>query len=279
MKVLILGGNGMAGHIMKQYYLAKKKYDVFYTSRDRYDKNSIFLDVTDFRRVEEVIDKIKPDIVINCIGILNKHASQDQLLAIQVNSLLPHQLAKLSQHNGGKLIHISTDCVFSGTKGDYKENEIPDGTSDYAQSKRLGEIKNDKHLTIRTSIIGPELKDNGIGLFLWFMKQTGEIKGFEKVLWNGVTTLELAKATEELIHQKVTGLVHLCSDTKISKYHLLKNIQKVFNKYNVNIIPDDNVVLDRTLKNTRTDFSYSIPSYQEMLFELRNWILNNHENA
>lgn len=272
MKLLILGGKGMAGHVMVDYFMQKPQYDVVYTIRDLNDKNSLYLDVTDFKKLEEIIGSIKPDIIINCVGILNEHASNNPLFAFQVNSLLPHQLSKLMERHQGKLIHISTDCVFSGRKGDYIEEDIPDGTSVYAQSKHLGEIIGDKHLTIRTSIIGPELKENGIGLFLWFMKQTGEIKGYQNVLWNGVTTLELAKATEEMIKHKVTGLYHLGSETKISKYELLKLIQKVFGKNDVKIIPDYEVVLDRTINSTRIDFQYMIPAYEDMLVELRDWM-------
>jgi dTDP-4-dehydrorhamnose reductase len=273
MKLLILGGKGMAGHVMAAYF-TQKKYKVFYTSRDRKDKNSLYLDVTDLKRLEEIIESIKPDIIINCVGILNEHASNNPLLSFQVNSLLPHQLTKLIERHQGKLIQISTDCVFSGKKGDYTEEDIPDGSSIYAQSKRLGEINNDKHLTIRTSIIGPELKEDGIGLFLWFMKQSGEIKGYKKVLWNGVTTLELAKATEEMIKHNVTGLYHLGSETKISKYTLLKLIQEIYEKEDVNILPDDAIVLDRTIKSTRTDFHYPIPTYQEMFINLKDWMQN-----
>lgn len=274
MKVLILGGKGMAGHVMATYFMQKTQYEVFYTSRDIKDKDSLYLEVTDYERLEEIIQEKKPDIVINCVGVLNEHASINPLLAFQVNSLLPHQLVKLIERQQGKLIHISTDCVFSGLKGDYVETDIPDGTSVYAQSKQLGEIISDKHLTIRTSIIGPELKEDGIGLFLWFMKQSGEIKGYEKVFWNGVTTLELAKATEEMIKQNVTGLYQLGSETKISKYELLKLIQQIFGKYDVKIIPNHAIVLDRTIKSTRSDFQYRIPPYEEMLLELRDWMQN-----
>ncbi|OAS84632.1 MULTISPECIES: dTDP-4-dehydrorhamnose reductase family protein [Metabacillus] len=274
MKIMILGGKGMAGHMITSYFQQNPKYNVFYTSRDPDDKDGIYLDVTNSTELEKIIESIKPDITVNCIGILNEHASTNTKLAFQVNSLLPHQLAKLTERYHGKLIHISTDCVFSGTKGDYTENDVPDGTSFYAQSKQLGEIISDKHLTIRTSIIGPEVKDNGIGLFLWFMKQKGKIKGYEKVLWNGVTTLELAKAIEAMIQNNVTGLYHLGSDEKVSKYTLLKLIQEIFRKNDVQIIPDTEIVLDRSIKRTRADFQYLIPSYQEMLFELREWMLN-----
>jgi len=277
MKILILGGQGMAGHVMTEYFMDKTQYEVHYTSRDANDKKSIYLDVTDFKRVEETIEMLKPDIIINCVGILNDHASHNPLLAFQVNSLLPHQLSKLMERRHGKLIHISTDCVFSGLKGDYTEDDVPDGTSVYSQSKQLGEIISDKHLTIRTSIIGPEMKEDGIGLFLWFMKQTGKIKGYKNVLWNGVTTLELAKATEELISNQITGLYQLGSEQKISKYSLLKLIQDVFGKNDVEIIPDHAILLDRTIKNTRTDFKYVIPDYKQMLLALKNWMENKNK--
>lgn len=272
MKILILGGHGMAGHMMTEYFMDKTQYEVIYTSRDTNNKRSLYLDVTNSKRVEETIERLEPDIIINCVGILNDHATNNPLLAFQVNSLLPHQLAKLLERHNGKLIQISTDCVFSGLKGDYTENDFPDGTSVYAQSKQLGEIISKKHLTIRTSIIGPETKKNGIGLFLWFMKQTGKIKGYQNVLWNGVTTLELARATEEMIKQQITGLYQLGSSKKISKYSLLKLIKEVFEKNDVEIIPDHAVVQDRTIKNTRNDFHYVIPDYKQMLIELREWM-------
>lgn len=262
----------MAGHMMVEYFKQKKQFDLFYTSRDPNEKEGIFLDVTNSFQLEEIVESIKPDVTINCIGILNENATNNTKLAFQVNSVLPHQIVKLMERHQGKLIQISTDCVFSGLKGDYTEENLPDGTSIYAQSKQLGEITSNKHLTIRTSIIGPELKKDGIGLFLWFMNQTGKIKGYEKVFWNGVTTLELAKAVEKMIQHQVTGLYHLGSETKISKYSLLKLIQEIFEKKDVEIISDSEICLDRTIKNTRTDFQYRIPYYEDMLKELRDWM-------
>jgi len=272
MKLLILGGKGMAGHVITKYFMQNTHYDVFYTSRNSNDKDSMYLDVTDFKKVEETIEFLKPNVIINCIGILNEHASNNPMRAFQINSLLPHQLAKLIERYQGKLIHISTDCVFSGSKGDYTENDSPDGASVYAQSKQLGEIIDDKHLTIRTSIIGPELKEDGIGLFLWFMKRQGIIKGYKKVFWNGVTTLELAKAIEFFLENNITGLYHLHSKQKLSKLTLLKLIKEVFEKDDVEIIPDEEIVLDRTIINTRTDFCYLTPSYRQMLTELKEWM-------
>jgi dTDP-4-dehydrorhamnose reductase len=275
MNVLILGGKGMAGHMIADYFKQIPAYHVLYTSRDAHDKDAIYLDARDLNRLEEIIAIYKPQIIINCIGILNDQCNVNPQDTFLVNSLLPRRIAQLADRYHGKLIQISTDCVFSGKKGSYTEKDIPDGTSIYAQSKQLGEVASGRHLTIRTSIIGPELKDDGIGLFLWFMKQRGEIKGYEKVLWNGVTTLELAKATEEMINNQVTGLYHLGSEKKISKYDLLKEIQHVFGKSDVVIKRDQAIVLDRTIKNTRTDFSYTPLSYRQMLIELRDWMKKN----
>ncbi|OHX46754.1 SDR family oxidoreductase [Cytobacillus pseudoceanisediminis] len=272
MKVLVLGGKGMAGHMIVDYLQRQPQYNVIYTSRNKEDEDGIYLDITDSLKLEDVINKQKPDVIINCIGILNEFAEKNQKLAFQVNSLLPHQLVKFAERYNGKVIHISTDCVFLGTKGNYSENDIPDGTSVYAESKQLGEIISDTHLTIRTSIIGPELKGSGIGLFLWFMKQKGNIKGYKEVYWNGVTTLELAKAIDWMIKQNITGLYHLSCVEKISKYNLLMLIKEIFNKRDVVIQPDSEIKQDRTIINTRSDWKYQVPPYKEMLLELRDWM-------
>ncbi|MBY6053355.1 SDR family oxidoreductase [Cytobacillus firmus] len=279
MKTLILGGKGMAGHMLVSFFKTKPEYDVYYTSRDLLDEEGLYLDVRDSKSVENLIDGLKPDLIINCVGILNQHAEMNPKLAFHVNSLLPHQLAKLAERHKGKLIHISTDCVFSGDKGSYTEHDKPDGNTVYSQSKQLGEIIDDKHLTIRTSIIGPEIKNTGIGLLLWFMNQHGVVKGYKKALWNGVTTLELAKAADALIKAKVTGLFHLGAAEKISKHDLLLLIQKVYQKYNVTVIPDCEISLDRTIKSTRNDIFYTVPGYEEMLNELKNWVILNEKSS
>ncbi|PAF39637.1 NAD(P)-dependent oxidoreductase [Terribacillus saccharophilus] len=267
MKILILGGKGMAGHVMYSYLRKQADYDVFYTSRDRTDKDSIYLDVVDTSALEQLINSLEPDIVINCTGILNEAAEQNPLLAFRINSLLPHQLAAFMSRKKGRLIQISTDCVFSGKKGGYTESDFRDGNSVYAQTKQLGEITANPHLTIRTSIIGPELKKDGIGLFHWFMNQSGTIKGFERVYWNGVTTLELAKATDFFIHQETSGLFHLCPPIKISKYDLLLLFKEIYQKDDIQIIPDAVQELDRTILNTRNSPAYAAPTFRDMLEE------------
>lgn len=273
MKVLVLGGNGMAGHVLRMYFTEKGRYSVWFTLRAKTeDRQAIQLDVTDWPSVEKVARFIRPDVVINATGILNKRAEQNIREAIQVNSLFPHQMAQLGKQLGFRFIQISTDCVFSGRKGNYRESETPDGTTVYAKSKSLGEVVDGPHLTIRTSIIGPELRD-GIGLFHWFMQQKGSILGYRKVLWNGVTTLELAKALDWIMQKpELTGLVHLTGPEKISKYQLLLWLKETFKREEVSIQPYDGIAKDMSLVNTRPDFTYVALPYIQALEEMRDWI-------
>ncbi|MYL63559.1 sugar nucleotide-binding protein [Bacillus hwajinpoensis] len=275
MKILVLGGKGMAGHVIVKYLKDQRKSDqILYTSRDPLDIEGFYLDVLSQSELETLIDKTEPDLVINAIGVLNNDAEKNEQKAFKINALLPHQLVKLMNRRRGKVIHISTDCVFSGKKGSYTESDAPDGDSVYARTKAIGEITQAPHLTIRTSIIGPELKADGIGLFLWFMSQKGEIPGYQKVFWNGVTTLELARVINQLIDEQVEGLIHLHSKNTISKYELLKLMKEIFEKKDVSIIPSNPFFLDRTILNTREDFRYTGPSYWEMLIELKKWMNN-----
>jgi dTDP-4-dehydrorhamnose reductase len=267
---MILGANGMAGHMIAAYFRKHTPYELFVTSRDRID-GQIFLDATDLNQIKETVQKIEPDIIINCIGLLNEYAAFHQREAILVNSLLPHELMKQVESYGGKLIHISTDCVFSGNKGNYNEKSIPDGITIYAKTKELGEIKSHKHLTIRTSIIGPEIKE-GIGLFQWFIKQKGTIRGFTHVYWNGVTTLELAKFIHHTIENPIGGLFHLTAPETITKFELLSLIKDIFQKDDVTIIPHSEIRIDRTLFNSRIDYMYKTLPYSKMLQDLKDWL-------
>ncbi|MGM0843799.1 MAG: dTDP-4-dehydrorhamnose reductase family protein [Bacillota bacterium] len=273
MKVLVLGGQGMAGHMIVDYLKKQEGYKVLFTTRTG-EGDSIKLDVRDLRSVSRVIEEVGPHAVINAVGLLNESAETNLKDALLVNGLLPHHITEVLEKlgTGGKLIHISTDCVFSGKAGEYDEQAEKDGTSVYAKSKSLGEVAESPHLTIRTSIIGPELKEDGCGLFLWFMKQAGEIKGYERVYWNGVTTLELAKAINHCLHEGVTGLYHLCQEDKVSKYQLLTMIKVVFEKKDVTILSDTEHYSDKSLVNTRKEIEYRVPGYPVMLQELRNWM-------
>lgn len=274
MTVLVLGGHGMAGHIITEYLRLQGTDDIWCTVREAEgeDPRALQLDVMDEQRLTDVLLQVKPRVVINAVGLLNEDADHRQVNAIYVNSLLPHMLAQLGDIHGFQLIHISTDCVFSGRRGDYTEQDEADGKTVYARTKFLGEIHQAPHLTIRTSIIGPELKKDGIGLFHWFMQQEGDIRGYERVYWSGVTTLELAKAILWLMERDLSGLVHLTSPRKISKLKLLALFKETFNRDNISIHAYDALSSDKSLINTRQDFTYQVPSYREMLLEMRVWM-------
>lgn len=274
-KVLVIGSTGMLGHVVKKY-LIDKKYDVYETTRNQ--TNKYYFDALEnIKKIEEIIDSIKPDFVVNCIGILNKKAEDYPSQAILVNSYFPHYLDEMSEKYNYKLIHISTDCVFSGHDGgSYKEDSPKTATTVYGTSKALGEINNNRSLTLRTSIIGPDTNPNGIGLFEWFMKQKDEVHGFRKAFWSGVTTIELAKQIEIAMNSNLTGLYHITNGQKINKYDLLTIIKDVFDK-DIKIIPDDNYSCDKSLVVTREDYKFNIPSYHQMIVEMKEWIENNKD--
>ena len=170
---------------------------------------------------------------------------------------------------------MSTDCVFAGNSGPYSESSLKDGRTFYDRTKALGEINNNNNLTFRNSIIGPDMKSNGIGLFNWFMKQDSDIIGYNKAIWTGVTTLTLAKAMEKAIADDLSGLYNLVNNSSISKYQLLKLFNNEFKNGEINIIKDENFVLDKSLINTRIDLNFKVPSYEEMILEMKDWIFMN----
>ena len=270
-KVLIIGIKGMAGHVIYNYLKNTKAFEVFGVARNITETDKEFsLDVSDTKRLAEIIKSNSFDYVVNCIGILNKDAEDHPSKAIWFNSYFPHFLEETTRETSTKVIHISTDCVFNGKKGNYSENDVKDGFGFYAQSKALGEIDNEKDLTIRTSIIGPELNKNGIGLFHWFMNQTGDINGYTSAIWSGVTTLELAKAIQYTIEIPIVGLVHLTNGQPINKFDLLSIFKEIWNT-DVNINAFEGKVVDKSLlKSTR--FDYNVPSYQQMLKEQSEWM-------
>lgn len=273
MKILILGSEGMLGHVVKIYF-QEKGHNVAGTSR-LVDSEYYFDATKNIGSLDEYIDVFKPDAVINCIGILNKVAEDNKSLAVLINSYLPHYADELCQKKGVKFIHVSTDCVFDGVKGEYTETSFKDAINFYGQSKALGEINNDHSLTIRTSIVGPDMNENGIGLFQWFMNQSGETNGYDRVIWTGVTTIELAKAMEVAILNNLTGLRHVVNNEKIDKYSLLNLFKKHFNK-DIAIIPKSDVISDKSVMRT-TDFDFQVPSYNQMIQEMSEWVTNHKD--
>lgn len=277
MRLLIFGGAGMAGHVLHQYFREKPEHEVWVTERaGSLTPHKIVLDVRQPGDVESALKRVDPDVVINAVGLLNQTAEDHLKDAIYVNSLFPHMLADYGQQIGFKLVHISTDCVFSGRTGNYREDDRRDGDTAYARTKALGEVIDASNITIRTSIIGPEKKADGIGLFEWFSRQRGAVPGYRSVFWNGVTTLELARATEWILQHHLTGLVHLSAPEKVSKYDLLQLIQQVFQKRDVTLVPTDQYVSDKSLINTRSDFDFRVHTYRDMITEMKNWMEAHH---
>lgn len=277
MKILVLGATGMAGHVIA-IYLKEQGHEVTALTRRPFPYcDNIVADVTNLKDLTEIIEKDRYDAVINCIGVLNQYAEENKHQAVFLNSYLPHYLSHITKGTKTKVIHMSTDCVFSGKDGNYSENSLRDGITFYDRSKALGEIENDKDLTFRNSIIGPDINENGIGLFNWFMKQDGEIFGFTKAIWTGVTTITLAKAMEMALKDNLVGLYNLVNNDTISKYELLKLFNKYFKKNQLVINKSDKVSLDKSLVNNRTDFKFIVPSYEEMIVEMKDWILVHKE--
>jgi len=270
-KLLILGSSGMAGHMILKYLTSLNKYAIFNVARTEVNEHTEIIDLeTNRSRLRHYIEDIRPDFIINCVGVLVKPSADNPQRALWLNTELPRWLANITEFTHTKVIHLSTDCVFSGENGPYKDTDKPDGKGRYAETKEMGEIINDRDLTIRMSIIGPELKENGSGLFEWFMRQTKPLQGYKEVFWSGVTTLELAIAIDKLIPTNITGLIQLAPSYSISKYDLLKTIAKVWNK-DINIIPTSLVKHNKVLIPSEVKIPYyEMPnSYESMLLQLK----------
>lgn len=277
MKILVLGAGGMAGHVIATY-LRERGHDVdTLSSGNGLDEKTVLMDVTNADQFKRYLNDNLYDVVVNCIGILVKQSDERKDLSTFLNSYLPHMLEQYYTDAKVKVIHLSTDCVFSGKNAPYYEDSKYDGESFYDRSKALGEIKNTKDLTFRMSIVGPEINRNGVGLFHWFMKQRGEINGYSNVMWTGVTTIELARAIDAAISQDLSGLYHLVPSNNISKYNLLQLFKRAFDKNDINIIKSYSDSIDKSLINTRKDFEFSVSNYETMVIEMKEWI-NKHKN-
>ncbi|MDN5667775.1 MAG: sugar nucleotide-binding protein [Renibacterium salmoninarum] len=213
------------------------------------------------------------DVIVNCVGTLVSASDRDPDLAVYTNAYFPHLLERFGRDSATKIIHLSTDCVFEGTNPPYLETSAYDGQSVYDRSKALGEIRNEKDLTFRMSIVGPDLSPSGVGLFNWFMQQQGSIRGFTKAIWNGITTVELARGVAAAIEQDLVGLYHLVPDgPAVSKYELLKLFQVAFDRSDLQIEADDRSAPNKTLVNSRDDFDFQVKPYTEQLSDMRLWI-------
>jgi dTDP-4-dehydrorhamnose reductase len=270
MRVTVLGANGMAGHVVVKY-LKQQGHQVTAVTRAELDiKNTV--------QVSEFFDSLDTDFVVNCIGLLVKPCADRPDQAALVNSWLPHYIEHRLKHTQTRLIHLSTDCVFDGAKGNYVETDQHTETNIYGRSKSLGEVNNNKDITFRMSIIGPELKD-GTGLLHWTVSQADSaLPGWENAWWNGITTLELARCINLYINDPhISGVYHLVSNhNRINKYDLLCKINQVY-QLGKTIVPTQGPKnINKVLVDTRQEFDFAIPNYDQQLQQLREFDVVSH---
>jgi dTDP-4-dehydrorhamnose reductase len=279
-KLLILGATGMLGHKLMQSL--SRRFDVTGTVRgsvEIYKGHPVLgimpligmVKAENFESVGEVVTRVQPDVIINCIGIIKQHpTAKDPLQSITVNAMFPHRLAKLCEASGIRLIHLSTDCVFSGRKGNYSEDDVPDPVDLYGRTKLLGEVVYPGCLTIRTSMVGRELRGN-VGLVEWFLSQRGKrVNGFSGAIFTGFTTGALADIIGDLVDMPspLHGLWHVSSDP-ISKYDLLGIINREF-QLDITIDKDEVFHCDRSLNSLRFRQAtrFKVPSWEEMIDQM-----------
>ena len=278
MRFFVLGCNGMAGHVIS-LYLKEQGHEVVGLARAQSRLvETVVGDARDIALLQGTIEKGNFDAVINCIGILNQFAEADHEVAAFLNGYLPHFLAKITQNMDTQIIHMSTDCVFSGEQGGYTEQSVPDGRTFYDRSKALGELDDDKNITLRNSIVGPDIKPEGIGLMNWFLQQKSSVKGFRRAIWTGQTTLQLAKTIEAAAAQRAHGLYNMVPRESINKYELLCLFNRELRSDPIEVLPHDALSVDKSLVRTRYDgFDYKIPGYEVMVKELGEWMRAHRE--
>lgn len=260
-RVMVLGASGTLGHMMFRVLSEESGHDVWGTVRSPAvtqhftpaiaAKTRVGIDVQNLDMISRVIAELKPDVVVNCIGLVKQLAfANDPLLVLPVNAMLPHRLAHMCALSGARLVHFSTDCVFNGSRGNYAETDPMDATDLYGQSKYIGEVTYPHAITLRTSFIGHEL-ETSYELIEWFLKQGGQIKGFTGAIYTGLPTVVLARIVRDLVlpRDDLSGIYHIAS-TPISKYDLLSLVAKEYGK-EIEIVPDDSLRIDRSLNGTK----------------------------
>ena len=266
----------MIGHKISQVLSANKNFHLYNASRSKLNIHTKIVDLRDDCQVKILLKIIKPDIVINAAGILIEASELRPHDAVALNAMLPLSLNIFAKEYNFKLIQISTDCVFSGDSGPYEVNDIKDAKSIYGRAKALGEIIDPTNLTIRTSVIGPDLKTDGKELFNWFMNQSGSVRGFSKSIWSGVTTLELARCIEYCILKNTKGIHHLSSNKAISKFDLLSLINEFFNK-KIRLEKIDGPITNKVLiSNSDVVFNVKKP-YRVLIEEMVNDIFDTQQ--
>ena len=280
--IVIIGSSGMLGNAVTRYFFQETDFSVTGTVRSK-DSIGLFpqnlrgnivwgVDVDYFDTVREFIKEQQPDIVINCVGLVKQLSdANDPLIALPINSLFPHMLARCCAEYGARVIHMSTDCVFSGSKGGYLDDEIPDAHDLYGVSKRLGEVDYPNAVTLRTSIIGHELNGNS-SLIDWFLSQEGSVKGFSKAIFSGLPTVEIARIIRDYVipNKELRGLYHVSADP-INKYDLLSLVADIYG-HNTRIIKDADFKIDRSLDSSRfrAVTGFNPAPWHEMIITMKN---------
>lgn len=273
MRVLVIGCNGMIGHVLALYF-KENGHEVYgyapegntfvpQTIGSYYSGNQLEITIRDF----------KPDAILNCTAVVNQAAEEDKAEAAYLNTYFPHLLERLTKGTDIVVVHRSTDCIFSGAKGQYALNDTPDATSFYARTKAVGEINNDKDITIRVSLIGPALKQVDGSLLNWYLNQKGNVNGFINAIWTGLTTLEYAKTIESLLLQKAHGVFQAAPKSPISKCQLITLFEKYFPGERT-IVPVNNKRVDKSLIPYWGEYNIQIKDYEEQIVEMKQWIEN-----
>jgi dTDP-4-dehydrorhamnose reductase len=271
MKILVIGSQGMAGHVITKY-LKQQGHTVTTSARSNSDIN---IDIEKISHNDSFFPMLADyNFVINCVGLLVKDSIDRPDRAAIINSWFPHYLEYNLKNTSTKLIHLSTDCVFDGKKGEYVETDIHTEMNAYGSSKSNGEVNNDKDITFRMSIIGTELKTNGTGLLNWVMTNPNtELQGWENAWWNGITTLQLAKCISQYIdNPRISGVYHVVNNNnKINKYELLCKINEVYNLDKIIIKTQGPKPVNKILVDTRKEINFNIPDYTTQLIEMKNF--------
>ncbi|SNB45063.1 SDR family oxidoreductase [Geobacter sp. DSM 9736] len=279
MRILILGGDGMLGHQLLEQYTPRHEVKVTlrqdlgaYTQSRLFTPDNSYagVDVRSLERLVEVMADFQPDAVVNAVGIVKQRPDAKEIIpSLEINSLLPHRLMLLCKGVGARLVHLSTDCVFSGRKGNYLETDPSDAEDLYGKTKYLGEVHDSNALTLRTSIIGRELSRR-TSLFEWFLAQKGTVKGFTKAIYTGFTTIEMGRIIEKMLLEfpHASGVYQVSSEP-INKYELLLLFREKLG-HKIEIVPEEVFCCDRSLDSARfrNDFNYAPPSWPEMIEEL-----------
>jgi dTDP-4-dehydrorhamnose reductase len=278
MRVLVLGISGMLGHMVFQELHGSGHHDVWGTLRsgsllshfetNRHRRIRYNIDALDIDALTKVLAEVRPDVVVNCVGLIKQIAgAEDALTALPINAMLPHRLVALCKVAAARLIHISTDCVFSGSRGNYREDDVSDAYDLYGKSKHIGEICDVAHaITLRTSIIGHELSSQR-ALVDWFLSQEGSVKGYRHAIFSGLPTVELSRVIRDIVipRSDLCGLYHV-SAAPVAKYDLLRLIAAQYGKA-IRIDPDDEITINRSLDSSRFQAAtgYIAPAWQTLV--------------